>query len=52
MRELIAASLGNAPCDLLIRGGVVANVLSMEFEEADIAIKDGLIAGLGSGYRG
>jgi adenine deaminase len=52
LKDLLAAARGEAPCDLLIRGGTVANVLSLEYENADIAIKDGIIVGVGEGYSG
>ncbi|MDR0647931.1 MAG: adenine deaminase [Synergistaceae bacterium] len=52
MRELLDAAMGHATCDLLIKGGTVANVLSLEYEEADIAVKDGIIVGVGRGYSG
>jgi adenine deaminase len=52
MRELLAAARGDLPCDLVIRGGRVANVLSLEYEDADVGIKDGMIVGVGRGYRG
>ena len=52
VKELLAASRGERPCDLLIRGGCVANVLSMEYESADIAVHDGVIVGVGGGYEG
>lgn len=52
VKELLAASRGERPCDLLIRGGRVANVLSMEYESADIAVHDGVIVGVGGGYEG
>ena len=52
MRNLLAATLGDVPCDLVIKGGTIANVLSMEYEKQDIAIKDGIIVGIGQGYDG
>ncbi|MDR1884898.1 MAG: adenine deaminase [Synergistaceae bacterium] len=52
MKSVLAAARGDSPCDLLIRGGRIANVLSMEYEASDIAIKDGIIAGVGTGYEG
>ncbi|MDR1514314.1 MAG: amidohydrolase family protein [Synergistaceae bacterium] len=52
MRELLAAARGDMPCDLLIQGGTVANVLSLEYEKADVAVKDGIIVGVGGGYTG
>jgi len=50
MNELLAAARGDAPCDLVIRNGRVANVLSLEYEEADVAIHKGVIVGVGKGY--
>jgi adenine deaminase len=52
MNILLAAARGDSPCDLLIWGGRIANVLSMEYETSDIAIKDGIIVGVGTGYEG
>ena len=52
VKELLAASRGERPCDLLIRGGRVANVLSMEYESADIAVHDGVIVSMDGGYEG
>ncbi len=52
MKELLAAARGDIPCDLLIKNGRIANVLSLEYEEADIAIKGDRIVGIGRGYEG
>jgi adenine deaminase len=52
MKNLLAAARGEAPSDLVIKGGRIANVLSLEYEEADIAVKDGVIVGIGGGYEG
>ena len=52
MKKILAAARGEAPCDLVIRNGRIANVLSMEYEDADIAVSDGIIVGIGSGYEG
>ena len=52
MRSLLTAALGEDPCDLVIKGGTIANVLSMEYEKLDIAVKDGIIVGIGEGYEG
>jgi adenine deaminase len=52
MKNLLSAARGDKPCDLVIKGGRVANVLSLEYETADIAVKDGLIVGVGAGYEG
>jgi adenine deaminase len=52
LKELLAAARGDTPCDFVIRGGHLANVLSLEFEDTDIAVKDGIIVGIGRGYEG
>jgi adenine deaminase len=52
LKDLLAAARGEVPCDLLIKGGTIANVLSLEYEEADVAVKDGIIVGVGEGYSG
>ena len=52
MKELLAAARGDIPCDLLIQNGRIANVLSLEYEEADIAIHKGVIVGVGKDYKG
>jgi len=44
---LLAAARGDAPADLVLRGGRLANVLSGEIQETAVAIHGGLIAGLG-----
>ena len=51
-QKLLAAARGEAACDLLIKGGKVANVLSLEYEDADIAIQDGISVGVGKGFSG
>lgn len=52
MQKLLEVALGKRPCDLVIKGGKIANVLSLEYETADIAISDGIIVGVGQGYSG
>jgi adenine deaminase len=52
MKDLLSAARGDIPCDLVIKGGRIANVLSMEYEDADVAIKNGVIVGVGRGYDG
>ncbi|MBI5835088.1 MAG: adenine deaminase, partial [Armatimonadetes bacterium] len=49
--ERLAVARGDQPADLVLRGGRVVNVYSGEIHEADIAIADGIIVGLGD-YRG
>lgn len=50
MAELLAVARGDAPADLVLRNGQIVNVFSGEIELADVAICDGLIAGIGPGY--
>ena len=47
----LAVARGDEPADLVVRGGTVLSVFTREWLEADVAIVDGFIAGLGS-YRG
>ncbi len=47
----IEVSAHHRPADLVIRGGQIVNVFSGEITVADIAIIDGMIAGIGS-YEG
>src|SRR5512136_2310827 len=49
--DIIKVAKGESPCDLVLRGGKLVNVLSGEVYEADIGIFDGLVVGIGS-YRG
>lgn len=51
--RLLSVARGDAPADVVLRGGRLLNVLSGEIETgADIAIVDGFIAGIGAGYEG
>lgn len=50
--DLIAVARGDVPADLVLRNARLVNVLSAEVHAADIAIWDGWIAGVGSGYEG
>jgi adenine deaminase len=47
----LAVARGDEPADLVIRGGKVLSVFTREWLDADVAIADGWIAGLGS-YEG
>src|SRR4249919_2404256 len=47
----LAVARGDEPADLVIRGGRVLSVFTREWLEADVAIVDGWIAGLGE-YEG
>lgn len=46
-RRRLQVALGAAPADLVLAGGSVVNVLSGEIYRADVAIADGVIAGVG-----
>ena len=48
----IRTARGDEAADIVLRGGSLVNVLSGEIEPADVAIKDGAIAGVGEGYAG
>jgi adenine deaminase len=47
----LAVARGDEPADLVVRGGRVLSVFTREWLEADVAICDGWIAGVGS-YEG
>ena len=51
MKELLKAAMKAEPCDLLLFGGRVANVFTLEYEYADVAVKDGIIVGVGHGFE-
>jgi len=51
LQALLAVARGDAPADLRIRNGRVVDVLTGELRRADVAVKDGLIAGVGHGYH-
>ena len=50
--RLLSVARGDTPADLVLRHARVLNVFTGEIESTDIAIVDGLIAGLGEGYVG
>ena len=43
---------GDRPAELLIRNARIANVFSLEYEPADVAVAQGIIVGVGSNYEG
>jgi adenine deaminase len=47
----LAVARGDEPADLVVRGGRVLSVFTREWLEADVAIVDGVVAGLGA-YEG
>lgn len=48
LAEFLRVARGDAPADLVLRGGRVVNVLSGEIQETSVAIHQGRIAGLGA----
>ncbi len=50
--ERIAAARGETPADLILTNMRLVNVLSGEDYPTEIAIKDGVIVGVGDGYTG
>jgi adenine deaminase len=51
LERLIAVARGAEPADTVVRGGRVFSTFTREWLECDVAIVDGMIAGLGS-YEG
>jgi adenine deaminase len=51
MQRLLAVARGDEAADTVLAGGQVVNVLTGEVRRADVAIKDGLIAGVGFQYH-
>ncbi len=52
LENIIKAAKGDEKADLVIKNAQIINVLSEEIYQADVAIKDGIIAGVGRGYIG
>ncbi len=48
----LAVARGDEPADLVVRGGRVLSVFTREWLDADVAIVDGVIAGVGPSYDG
>ena len=51
LRRRLAVARGDEPADLVVRGGRVLSVFTNEWLKTDVAIVDGVVAGLG-GYEG
>lgn len=49
--ERLAVARGDQPADLLLRNARLVNVFSGQIEETDIALFDGIIAGIGPDYH-
>lgn len=52
IENIIETAKGKNNADLVIKNVQLINVLSEEIYTADVAIKDGIIAGIGKGYKG
>ena len=52
MQDIINVARGLEKADLVIKNANIVNVLSEEIHKGDIAIKDGIIAGIGENYSG
>jgi len=52
LRKRIECSLGKREADLVLKNGRVVNVFTGRIEEKDVAIYDGVLVGVGKGYRG
>jgi adenine deaminase len=52
LAKRIAQGKGDQPADLLLKGGQVFDVITGALIRADVAICDGVIAGVGLGYTG
>jgi adenine deaminase len=48
LERRIAVARGDVPADLVVRGGRVLSVFTREWLEVDVAVADGVVAGLGS----
>ena len=52
LEDIIKTAKGDNTADLVIKNAQIINVLSEEIYKADIAVKNGIIAGVGTGYNG
>ncbi len=52
MKRVRSVALGNEAADLLIKNGKVVNVLTGEIYEANIAVAEGVVAGVGDYQKG
>ena len=50
LNQIINIARGAEPADLLLKGGQIVNVFSGEVHQADVAITEGKIVAVGSGY--
>ncbi len=52
LHKIIQAARGVNTVDLVLRGGMLVNVLTGEVYETDVAVDGGRVVGLGEGYTG
>lgn len=52
LQSLIDGASGKTPCDLILKNGRVLDVFSGEILSESVAVKDGMIVGLGPAYAG
>ncbi len=52
LEQSIAAARGDVESDLVLKGGRLVDVLAGEIYEADVAVLDGIVVGVGDGYVG
>jgi adenine deaminase len=52
LKKRIKAARNEVPADLVLKRGWVVNVFTGAISEKDVAIYDGVIVGVGSGYQG
>jgi adenine deaminase len=52
LKKRIKAARNEVPADLVLKKGRVVNVFTGAINEKDVAIYDGVIVGVGSGYQG
>ncbi len=52
LEQSIAAARGDVESDLVLKGGRLVDVLAGEIYEADVAVLDGIVVGVGDGYAG
>lgn len=52
IESIINAAKGEIKADIVLKNASIINVLSEEIYEADVAIKDSIIVGIGQNYKG
>ncbi len=52
IKRRIQAARGEIPADLVLKNGRVVNVFDGTVQQADVAVQEGFVAGVGRGYEG